>query len=103
VPRRDARHHVGMGGLLALVVAAVIGYLVGRWWIVAVLPPLYAAPIVIWSIVENFDDPCTRADGCGIGPVLFVSLFALGYAALVAGLTAAGVAVRRNSARTSAG
>ena len=91
--------------MLALVAAPVVGYFVGRWWVVAVVPAVYAVPIVIWSLVDNFDDPCTRPDGCGVGPVLLASLFALAYAVLVAGLTAAGVALRRRSvsARRGAG
>ena len=67
----------------------------GRWWIVAALPAGLVLLITGGSIAENVQDPCTRGDGCGAGPVLGAFVLATLLALIVAALLALGVALRR--------
>ena len=83
-----------MGWLALLLAMLPLGYLAGRRWIVAAVPVLIVALLVVPSIVENTRSPCERPDGCGAGPVMNMALWALIVAGLAAALLALGVRLR---------
>jgi len=84
-----------VGTLLTLATVFVLGSLVGRWWLVAALPLLFTASITLIAVNDNFNDPCTRSDGCGLGPVAQATALALAFGIVIAAVTAGGVLARR--------
>ena len=88
-----------MAWIGTLLLAAVIGFAAARWWVAWLLPALGWLALVALAIDENLKDPCELADGCGVGPVLFVALWGLAYAATLGAAAAVGVAARKRWSR----
>jgi hypothetical protein len=80
-----------------------VGFAVGRWWVVWAIPLVGWIAIVVAAVVDNFDDPCTRPDGCGIGPVLGIAVLGVPMAAILAAAIAGGVLARSALRRRRAG
>jgi len=77
----------------------VLGFFVGRWWLVAALPLVFTASIALSAVNDNFNDPCTRPDGCGLGPVAQATLLGVAFSIVLAVVTAGGILARRERER----
>jgi hypothetical protein len=84
--------------ILLLAVPPLVGYLVGRWWVVPALGALVVAWVAAAAVADNYVGECTRPDGCGVGPAAQTLLLGLLTAALIMGLAAIGCLVRHKRA-----